>query len=95
MSKLFTFPSIVPAKLNHFLPLQVQVPRPINPCPSHHLSPDPSTGTSAGPPRRGPPVSTRQSARVAMVAAYCTYSGALWRSAASQPEGKDIEYRFT
>ena len=43
MSKLFTLPSIIPAKLNHFLPLLYQVPGLINPCPSHHLSPDPST----------------------------------------------------
>jgi len=43
MSKFFTLPGIIPAKLNHFLPLLYQVPGLINPCPSHHLSPDPST----------------------------------------------------
>ena len=42
MPKLFTLPGITPAKLNHFLPLQYNVPGLINPCPSHHLSPGPS-----------------------------------------------------
>jgi len=42
MSKLFTLPGIIPAKLNHFLPLLYKELGPINPCPSHHLSPDPS-----------------------------------------------------
>jgi len=44
MSKLLTLPGIIPAKLNHFLPLPYRVPGLKNPCPSHHLSPGPSRG---------------------------------------------------
>ena len=43
MSELLTLPGIIPTKLNHFLPLRVRVPGLKNPCPSHHLTPDPST----------------------------------------------------
>ena len=43
ISKLLALPGITPTKLNHFLLLRYRAPGLGNPCPSHHLPPDPST----------------------------------------------------